>query len=786
MIKVQIIEDYQQDISILENAIKQSGLEIDITVSRTIEEAIEVTSKNNFDCIFLDYYFPKQNGSDFLRYYSSKNKSGNIIMVTSQEDVHMAVECMKLGASDFLTKNQITPASIGKSLRYVLKIKEAREDAERAEAALLESEFKLKNIIAKSPIILFNIDKTGKITLFRGKAAFNLSIKPEAVIDRNLSEFTNELPIRREDFNKACTTNETNYKTAVNGHHFDVNYIPIRNEDKQINGMMGVAIDITSFIKNEEELMNTIEVKEGSAKIKEQFLANMSHEIRTPIHGIISLTQFVLNTSISEEQKKYLDLIRKSADTLLVIVNDILDLSKIDSGKLVFEETPFSIKDTLQTAVASFIPKTTEKNIELKTEVSKNLPDTLAGDPVRLTQIINNLLGNAVKFTDKGSVRIVVNTLEQNSTHIVLEFRISDTGIGIPAHKIDSIFESFTQAGDDITRKYGGTGLGLTITKQLIERQNGTIHVESIANEGTTFIFHIPYKICIENNQEIVKEKKNIIHLPSELKVLIAEDHDINRFIIEKMFKEWGLTPTFAITGVEAVKAAKEQIFDVILMDIEMPDMNGYRATEIIRAELPYPNNTVPIIAMTGHAMAGEKEKCIGIGMNDYLSKPFKPEDLKQRIADLTGKSVINNTPDEQAQSAVTAAKETAPIAETSVGSRPLINLDFLKEISENNDQFFVEFIQMFLQNTPASISEIENAISNQNWEAIRQAAHKMKPSFNYVGLKELSGISAKIEDLAKRNEDMEMIKTNIEQIKKVCEIAYTELEQEIKTIINN
>jgi PAS domain S-box-containing protein len=666
------------------------------------------------------------------------------------------------------------------------KNKRSREDAERAEAALLESEFKLKNIIAKSPIILFNIDKTGKITLFRGKAAFNLSIKPEAVIDRNLSEFTNELPIRREDFNKACTTNETNYKTAVNGHHFDVNYIPIRNEDKQINGMMGVAIDITSFIKNEEELMNTIEVKEGSAKIKEQFLANMSHEIRTPIHGIISLTQFVLNTSISEEQKKYLDLIRKSADTLLVIVNDILDLSKIDSGKLVFEETPFSIKDTLQTAVASFIPKTTEKNIELKTEVSKNLPDTLAGDPVRLTQIINNLLGNAVKFTDKGSVRIVVNTLEQNSTHIVLEFRISDTGIGIPAHKIDSIFESFTQAGDDITRKYGGTGLGLTITKQLIERQNGTIHVESIANEGTTFIFHIPYKICIENNQEIVKEKKNIIHLPSELKVLIAEDHDINRFIIEKMFKEWGLTPTFAITGVEAVKAAKEQIFDVILMDIEMPDMNGYRATEIIRAELPYPNNTVPIIAMTGHAMAGEKEKCIGIGMNDYLSKPFKPEDLKQRIADLTGKSVINNTPDEQAQSAVTAAKETAPIAETSVGSRPLINLDFLKEISENNDQFFVEFIQMFLQNTPASISEIENAISNQNWEAIRQAAHKMKPSFNYVGLKELSGISAKIEDLAKRNEDMEMIKTNIEQIKKVCEIAYTELEQEIKTIINN
>ncbi len=206
MITVQIIEDNQPDIDLLVNAIKQSGLDIEITITRTIEEAIKINDKQSFDCIFLDYYFPVKNGADFLRYYNSVNHTGNIIMVTSQEDVHMAVECMKLGASDFLTKNQITPASVGKSLRYVLKIKEAREDAERAEAALLESEFKLKNIIAKSPIILFNIDKNGKITLFRGKAALNLPIRPESVLDHNLSEFTNELPIRWEDFNKAATT----------------------------------------------------------------------------------------------------------------------------------------------------------------------------------------------------------------------------------------------------------------------------------------------------------------------------------------------------------------------------------------------------------------------------------------------------------------------------------------------------------------------------------------------------------------------------------------------------
>lgn len=785
MIKVLIIEDNEPDISILVNAIKQSGLEIETIISRSINEAIQLNNEGNFDCIFLDYYFPENNGSDFLRYYNSKNKNGNIIMVTSQEDVHMAVECMKLGASDFLTKNQITPASIGKSLRYVLKIKEAREDAERAESALLESEFKLKNIIAKSPIILFNIDKDGRITIFRGKAAQCLSVRPESILDRNLNEFQDELPIRWDDFQKARSTNETNYKTEVNGHYFDVNYIPIRYDQHQNNGTMGVAIDITSFIKNEEVLLNTITVKEGAAKIKEQFLANMSHEIRTPIHGIISLTQFVLNTTVSDEQKKYLELIRKSADTLLVIVNDILDLSKIDSGKLVFEETPFSVKDTIQTAVASFIPKTTEKNIELKTEVSKHLPDYIIGDPVRLTQIINNLLGNAVKFTDKGSVCLSVSAENAFDENISLSFKISDTGIGIPAHKIESVFDSFTQAGDDITRKYGGTGLGLTITKQLVERQNGNILVESEFNKGTTFTFNIPYKVCTENKADCNSEQKADFKLPASLKVLVAEDHDINRFIIERMFKDWGLQTEFAVTGIEAVKAASEKIYDVILMDIEMPDMNGYKATEIIRAELPAPNNQVPIIAMTGHAMTGEKEKCIGIGMNDYLSKPFKPEELKERIATLISTTAQSETsipkqPDEL------IGKTTENTPEESEIATPIINLDFLKEISENNDQFFVEFIQMFLTNTPVSISEIETGINTMNWEAVRQAAHKMKPSFNYVGLKELSALSSKIEEMAKKQENMEAIKANLASIKNTCKRAFVELEQEIKIISNN
>ncbi|MBK7965288.1 MAG: response regulator [Bacteroidetes bacterium] len=302
-IQIQIIEDNDQDISLLVNSIKKTGLDVEIAISKTIKEAIEISSTRNFDCIFLDYYFPEQNGLDFLKYYSTNNTGASIIMVTSEEDIHLAIECMKMGASDFLSKSQITPASLSKSLRYILKLKEARNTAAEATSALLESELKIKNIVAKSPILLFHINIDGTITLFKGKAAHCLSVKPDKVTGQNLKNFGNTLPMRMEDFKLACETNQCNYKTEVDGHFFDVNYIPIYNQQEEINGMMGVAIDITSFTKNEEVLLNQLVTKEESSKIKEQFLANMSHEIRTPIHGIISLTQFVLNTAPTEEQK---------------------------------------------------------------------------------------------------------------------------------------------------------------------------------------------------------------------------------------------------------------------------------------------------------------------------------------------------------------------------------------------------------------------------------------------------------------------------------------------------
>lgn len=783
-LSILVVEDNMEDAKVLVKAIEQTGLAKEVQITSTIDHAISAAGNKEFDCIYLDYHLPGRNGSDFIRFHTQTTGKGNIIMFTGQDDMHTAVECMKMGASDFLHKSQITPASVAKSLRYVTELKTARENAEKNEAALLESEFRLKSIIARSPVLLFMIERNGTISMFKGKATSQLSVKPESVVGTNIREHDNRLPIRVEDFEKACEEKEMHFSNEVQGRHFDLNYIPIRNASREITAMMGVGIDITSFKKNEEELMNTIEIKEAASKIKEQFLANMSHEIRTPIHGIISLTNFILNTPINPEQQEYLDLIRKSADTLLVIVNDILDLAKIDSGKMEFESVPFNLKDTIQTSLSAFIPKTIEKNIQLKTSISENLPEQLTGDPVKLIQILNNLLGNAVKFTEKGSVMFSAAIEEKNEEYTVIKFEITDTGIGIPKNKIDSVFESFTQAGSDVTRRFGGTGLGLTITKQLIERQSGSIQVKSQTHEGSTFTFRLPFKNCDTKEKTAEPIKSASFQSLSGTSILVAEDHDINRFIIEKILKEWDTKVDFAITGTEAVQLATQKQYDIILMDIEMPDMNGYRATELIRTSLPAPANSIPIIAMTGHAMMGEKEKCLAVGMNEYLSKPFKTEVLQSMIMKFTH-AIGSLSPEdchwknpEMIKTKSTHTTDTAPEV-----INPITNLGFLREISDNNDGFFIEFIELFLSNTPHSLHEMQTAINAMDWEKLRQCAHKAKPGFNYVGLKELNTLAAKIEDNAKQQKDMDSNQEMLNRIVNTCSIAFTELRNEVNSL---
>ncbi len=768
-IKVLLVEDVQADRIMIAKAIINAGYNSDLKFAENIDDALTLAFAHNFDCILLDYFYSTSgNGLDFIKTYQARGGQAPIVIITSHNDLNLAVETMKSGASDYISKQDLTGDSIVKSFNYLLRLKAAEESRLAAERALMESEMRMKSIIDRSPVIVFTIDSGGYFRLFKGRGVASINIKQQQIIGRNIQDIGHLIPVRYSDYREALLGKELMHRVEVNNHFFDVNYIPVCDHLGKITSMMGVAIDITDFKRNEVELKNTIEVTETESKIKQQFLANMRHEKRTPIHGILCQSDFILKTTLNTDQRKYLNLIKQSADNLLVIVNDVLDLSKIQADKMSFEEIPFNLLESLQSTIATLLPKAQEKGIDLKLEIGKNVFTELTGDPVRLSQIINNLVGNAIKFTEKGKVLVNVNNKEENENYSLLEFKVIDTGIGIPSQFLPEIFESFTQAGNDVSRKYGGTGLGLAIAKQLVEQQNGTITVQSKINEGTVFTFNIPYKV------NRATKKINEIRIPrmmnetttKKLNILVAEDNDINRFIIKKMIDDWGYNHEFATTGVEVIEKLSKSHFDLILMDVEMPEMNGYQATELIRKEMPATKNLIPIIAMTGHAMNGEKEKCLKAGMNDYISKPFQGDELRKKIIDCAE---------------LNSKKEMPKLNPSFQNEKRYTNLNFLLEISDGNDTFFKEFITLFLNSAPVAINDLETSLMKKDWEMMRQVAHKIKPSFNYVGLTELNKIAARIEDLAKKQSNLDELPSLINTIKNTCEIAYQELKQEIK-----
>ena len=391
--------------------------------------------------------------------------------------------------------------------------------------------------------------------------------------------------------------------------------------------------DITARKTYELALKNSESRALAATKAKSEFLANISHELRTPLNGIMGMAGLLEDTTLNSEQKTYVDIVKSSADNLLSLVNDILDFSKIEAQKLTFEKIPFEVKSALNDIVQLLGPSASKKGIMILSNVDDRVPASIIGDPTRIRQVLLNLVNNAVKFTFTGSVKINIlqRKHDQNMSH--LRFEIIDTGIGIPPKAIEEMFRPFSQVDASTTRKFGGTGLGLSICKQLVEMMGGKIGVESAEGKGSTFWFEISFEVASVKSQQANETKMD--HEQARYRILIAEDNAVNGMIARVMLEKHGHSITLVGNGKEALDALEMAPYDLVLMDCQMPEMDGYEATHRIRNAFDREWNGIPIIAMTANAMAGDREKCLAAGMNSYISKPMKREDLIKEILEL-------------------------------------------------------------------------------------------------------------------------------------------------------
>jgi PAS domain S-box-containing protein len=652
-------------------------------------------------------------------------------------------------------------------VKDVTEKKRIEEELNQSEVARKENAYRLTSILENTTALVFIKNLSGQYLMAnrRFKEAFNLT--DETVLNKTDYDFS----IReRADHYKQMdeevirtlkpVQSEELVETAEGRRNLLLIKFPLFDDRHQVFGISGIATDITEKVQSHQQLEIAYKKAEEAKELQEQFLSNMSHEIRTPLNGIQGMTALLMKTALNDEQKKFTANISRSLHNLVAIVNNILDFSNIKTGKLSLQKIVFNIPEVMDAVKNQFAYQLQKKGLVLETIIDGAISQVV-GDPSRLKQVLINLVDNAVKFTDSGHIYLEAGIQKQTADAAEIYFLIKDNGIGIAENKFETIFKSFAQANIDISSGYGGAGLGLAISKGLIEIQGGEISVQSKLGEGSVFRFFIPYSLNQDTATPAVQYDFN-----EQLKgkhFLVVEDNPVNQQLIDFVLKKVGSLVDIASNGKEAIDILqKNTSYDLIIMDVQMPVMGGYEASLYIRETLQL---QTPIIALTAAASKEDQARCSEAGMNDFILKPFDFKDLYSRLIRLLNEPPPNQT----------------GFAQKPIVHEKLYNLSLLEELEDK--KYVVDMLSFFLDNTPEYIKELELQAQQKELEALYKTAHKIKGAVGMLQSTRLAGLLAKIESDARESIHIETIGEQVKEAVLLFRQMEQQLQQELEQI---
>lgn len=633
-VNILLVDDKVENLIALEALIERN----DIRVFKTTDpnQALKTAWENDIAIALVDVQMPAMDGFELVELLKSNPKTRDILVIfvtAISKESRYAVKGLSAGAVDYLYKPLDPYITSAKVDAFVQLAKSQRE--------LVKKNRELENYatqVENSADIICMIDPaTYRIITINSSVERVLGYRPEEVVGRNVIDFA----VDRQDsvlknMLNDIAENDSVVKTFEDRFYSfrqDVLWLECRASKKNDLLMLNMS-DVTVHKNYTSELIRSRDMAEHARRMKENFLANMSHEIRTPINGIIGMVNILKETSLDGHQQKVLELIDVSSQSLLGVINDILDLSKIEAGKFSIVRTEVNIRHLVKSVCDILKFKGDEKGLSVLCEVDERIPKYIIADSLRLNQILMNLLSNAIKFTQAGYVKLSVRMFDKEGAQAKLAFSVEDSGIGIPHDKLEHIFDSFSQAEDDTASKYGGTGLGLTITKRLAQLKGGELTVRSTVGKGSVFTFTNTYRLVEEANSTAPADTE-IVPFTRKVKVLLAEDNFVNQFAATNLLTRWNMEVDVAENGEIALNKLAENDYDVVLMDTYMPVMGGYEATRRIRTEFEGDKQAIPIVSLSAAVLEEEVRQAREAGMNAQVSKPFNPRLLYKTIRDL-------------------------------------------------------------------------------------------------------------------------------------------------------